>query len=119
DLGLNICLKATEAIPFYNFDNLQSILPQLNSAREFLTDEKWIGKTPVTLIGNKDRLNNLQPKEKLIIAENILRAIKNDIGAKIHKYEGSKAFEGKPLKNYLQNDIVMMVSEPEEDTKKQ
>jgi len=119
DLGLNICLKATENIPFYNFDNLQTILPQLNSTREFLTDENWIAKTPITLVGSKDRLNNLQPKEKLTIAENILKEIKNDIGTKIHKYEGSTTFEGKPLKSYLQNDIVMMVSEPEEDSKKQ
>ncbi|MCX6250120.1 MAG: DEAD/DEAH box helicase family protein [Bacteroidetes bacterium] len=119
DLGLNICLKATENIPFFNFDNLNNILPQLKSKREFLTNDIWIGKTPVTLIGSKDRLEALLPKEKLTIAENILQAIKNDIGAKVHKYEGSREFEGRPLKNYLQKDVVMMVSEPEEDSKKQ
>ncbi len=119
DLGLNICLKATENIPFFNFDNLNNILPQLKSKREFLTNDNWIGKTPVTLIGSKDRLEALKPKEKVTIAENILKAIKNDIGAKVHKYKGSKEFEGRPLKSYLQKDIVMMVSEPEEDSKKQ
>jgi type III restriction enzyme len=119
DLGLNTCLKATENIPFFDFQNLNNILPQLKSKREFLTDDNWIGKTPVTLIGSKERLEALKPKEKLTIAENILKAIKNDIGAKVHKYEGSKGFEGRPLKGYLQKDIVMMVSEPEEDSKKQ
>jgi len=61
----------------------------------------------------------LTPKEKLQIAENMLLAIKNDISAKITKYEGSKEFEGKPLKSYLQNDILMMVQEPGDDSKKQ
>lgn len=119
DLTLPVCLKATENIPFYNFDNLNRILPEITSTREFLTDEKWIAKTPVTLIGSKERLENLQPKEKVKIAENILKAIKNDLSAKIQKYEGSTAFEGRHLKEYLQEDILMMVSEPEEDSKKQ
>jgi len=61
----------------------------------------------------------LKPKEKVTIAENILKAIKNDIRSKVHKYDGSEEFEGRPLKNYLQKAIVMMVSEPEEDSKKQ
>ncbi|MFH1000731.1 MAG: DEAD/DEAH box helicase family protein [Bacteroidota bacterium] len=74
DLGLNICLKATENIPFFNFDNLNNILPQLKSKREFLTNDNWIGKTPVTLIGSKERLESLRPKEKITIAENILKS---------------------------------------------
>lgn len=119
DLTLPVCLKAMENIPFYNFDNLNRMLPQLSSTREFLTNEKWIAKTPVTLIGSKERLDNLQPKEKVKIAENILRAIKNDLSTKIHQYEGSKEFEGRQLKEYLKEDILMMVSEPEEDSKKQ
>lgn len=119
DLTLPVCLKATENIPFYNFDNLNRILPQITSTREFLTDEKWIAKTPVTLIGSKERLENLQPKEKVKIAENILKGIKNDLSTKIQKFEGSTTFEGRHLKEYLQEDILMMVSEPEEDSKKQ
>lgn len=119
DLGLHVCLKAVENIPFYNFDNIKRMLPQLTSIRVFLSDEKWVAKTPVTLIGSKERLENLQPKEKVRIAENILRAVKNDLSTKIHQYEGSKEFEGRYLKDYLQEDILMMVSEPEEDSKKQ
>lgn len=119
DLGLNVCLKAVENIPFYNFDNIKRMLPQLTSIRVFLSDEKWVAKTPVTLIGSKEKLENLQPKEKVRIAENILKAVKNDLSSKIHQYEGSKEFEGRYLKDYLQEDILMMVSEPEEDSKKQ
>jgi hypothetical protein len=82
-------------------------------------DEKWVAKTPITLIGSKEMLDNLQPKDKLKIAENILRNIKNDIALKVQEHEGSAAFEGRPIKEYLQEDILMMVSEPEEDSKKQ
>lgn len=125
DLGLEVCLKATENIPFYNFDNLNRILPQLKSTRDFLTKDEWIAKAQITLIGSKDRLDNLQPKEKVRIAENVLRRIKNDISSNVTKYEGSKEFEGKPLKNYFldkhgeEREIQMMVSEPEADSKKQ
>ncbi len=118
-LGLNVCLKATENIPFFNFDKLNGMLPQLTSTREFLSNEKWVAKTPITLIGSKEKLDNLQPKDKLKIAENILRNIKNDIALKVQEHEGSKEFEGRPIKEYLQEDILMMVSEPEEDSKKQ
>jgi hypothetical protein len=65
---------------------LSGMLPQLTSTREFLTDEKWMGKIPVTLIGSKERLENLQPKEKVTIAENLLRTIKNDLSTKIQNF---------------------------------
>ncbi len=119
DLGLEVFLKATENIPFYNFNNLNRILPQLKSTREFLSKDEWIAKAHVTLIGSQERLDNLQPKEKVRIAENILLRIKNDISTKVSKYEGSKEFEGKPLKNYFydnkghEREIQMMVSEPD------
>jgi type III restriction enzyme len=64
-------------------------------------------------------LKVLSNKEKLQIAENVLSAIKNDISSKITKYEGSTEFEGRSLKNYLQNDILMLVCEPQDDSKKQ
>jgi type III restriction enzyme len=119
DLGLFVCLKAIENIPFYHFDNLKGIFPQLASIREFLTEEKWIGKTSVTLIGGKERLDDLQPTEKVKIAGNILRSIQNDLSAKIQKYAGSTVFKGRRLKEVLQEDILMMISEPEGDNKKQ
>ena len=56
---------------------------------------------------------------KLIITSSEL------ISTKVTKYEGSKDFEGKPLKSYFydnkgnERDIQMMVSEPEADSKKQ
>ena len=125
DLGLEVCLKATENIPFYNFDNLNRMLPQLKSTRDFLTKDEWIAKAQITLVGSEERLNNLQPKEKVRIAENILRRIKNDISSNVTKYEGSKEFEGMPLKNYFldkhgeEREIQMMVSEPDDDSYKQ
>ncbi len=119
DLGLNVCLKASENIPFYNFDNLKRMLPQLKSTREFFAGKDWVAGTPITLVGRPERLNNLFPKEKQRLAENTLRAIKVNLSSKIQQYEGSTEFEGRHLKEYLREDILMMVSEPEEDSKKQ
>lgn len=119
NVGVNICLKAMDKIPFYQFEHLNRLLPNLKSKKQFLTDENYVAKVPLTIIANEERIKTLTAKEKLQIAENVLTAIKNDISSKITKYEGSTEFEGKPLKSYLQNDILMMVSEPEDDSKKQ
>jgi type III restriction enzyme len=119
NVGVNICLKAMDKIPFYQFEHLNRLLPNLKSKKQFLTDENYVAKVPLTIIANEERIKTLTAKEKLQIAENVLTAIKNDISSKITKYEGSTEFEGRPLKSYLQNDILMMVSEPEDDSKKQ
>jgi type III restriction enzyme len=119
NIGVNICLKAMDKIPFYQFEHLNRLLPNLKSKKQFLTDENYVAKVPLTIIANEERIKTLKAKEKLQIAENVLSAIKNDISSKITKYEGSTVFEGKPLKSYLQNDILMMVSVPVDDSKKQ
>jgi len=119
NIGVSICLKAMDKIPFYQFENLHRLLPNLKSKKQFLTDDNYVAKVPLTIIANEESLKNLSPKDKLLIAENLLSAIKNDISAKITKYEGSAEFEGRPLKSYLQNDILMMVSKPDDDSKKQ
>lgn len=119
NIGVDICLKAMDKIPFYQFEHLNRLLPNLKSKKQFLTDDNYVAKVPLTIIANEERLKLLSNKEKLQIAENILSAIKNDISSKITKYEGSTEFEGRPLKNYLQNDILMLVSEPQDDSKKQ
>jgi len=119
NIGVDICLKAMDKIPFYQFSHLNRMLPNLKSKKQFITDENYIAKVPLTVVANEERIKTLTPKEKLQIAENMLLAIKNDISAKITKYEGSKEFEGRPLKSYLQNDILMMVQEPADDSKKQ
>jgi type III restriction enzyme len=118
-VGVNICLKAMDKIPFYQFENLNRLLPNLKSKKQFLTDENYVAKVPITIIANEERIKTITAKEKLQIAEKVLTAIKNDISSKISKYEGSTVFEGKPLKSYLQNDILMMVSEPADNSKKQ
>ena len=108
-----------DKIPFYQFEHLHRMLPNLKSKKEFLTDDNYVAKVPLTIIANEERLKVLSNKEKLQIAENVLSAIKNDISSKITKYEGSTEFEGRSLKNYLQNDILMLVCEPQDDSKKQ
>ena len=119
NIGVDICLKAMDKIPFYQFEHLHRMLPNLKSKKEFLTDDNYVAKVPLTIIANEERLKVLSNKEKLQIAENVLSAIKNDISSKITKYEGSTEFEGRSLKNYLQNDILMLVCEPQDDSKKQ
>lgn len=119
NIGVEICLKAMDKIPFYQFSHLNRMLPNLKSKKQFITDENYIAKVPLTIVANEERIETLTPKEKLQIAENMLLAIKSDISAKITKFKGSKEFESKPLKSYLQNDILMMVQEPADDSKKQ
>jgi len=108
-----------DKIPFYQFEQLKRILPNLKSKKQFLTDENYVAKVPLTIIANEERIKTLTANEKLQIAENVLTAIKNDLSSKITKYEGSKKFEGRPLKSYLEKDVLMMVSQPIDDSKKQ
>ena len=54
NIGVEICLKAMDKIPFYQFAHLNRMLPNLKSKKQFITDEKYIAKVPC----KNDRLSS-------------------------------------------------------------
>jgi type III restriction enzyme len=68
DLGERLIRKAMQKIDFYNFDNLQNYLPDLQSTSEFIVSENYLGNVQINVFGTSSQLENLSPEQKLAVA---------------------------------------------------
>jgi type III restriction enzyme len=69
--------KAIDRIPFYYFDNLKKLFPQLRSVQEFIQSNEYLGSVRFELRDNI--INELSAGQKLIIAIDILEQAMNNI----------------------------------------
>ncbi|WP_430231212.1 DEAD/DEAH box helicase family protein [Nitrosomonas communis] len=97
--GIPIIRKATQRLSFYEFDNLKQYLPQLNSMREFITSERYLGKIKLEVSGLPDQIENLLPDEKLDATTQILDAIAGVIASDKVEFKGTKLFKPYMLKD--------------------
>ncbi|WP_181163727.1 DEAD/DEAH box helicase family protein [Pontibacter mangrovi] len=71
-LGHPVLRKAMDRLPFYHFDRLKTLFPQLPSVSEFITSPLFLGEVQVSVNGNREQPERLPPPEKLQIAYQVL-----------------------------------------------
>jgi type III restriction enzyme len=113
DFGVSIIRKAMSKLEFYQFNNLKSFLPNLSTAKEFITSEDYLGKIKIEIAGSEEKLSNLSPDEKLQITINILFKISENLESEKIEYQGTeefipcdipKVFKDKTLNIFVRDD---------------
>ncbi|MBA4318487.1 MAG: type III deoxyribonuclease [Flavobacterium sp.] len=112
DFGTAIIRKAIDRIPFFQFDNLKTFYPHLNSISEFITSSSYLAKIKNILIeGTREQLNNISQGTKLEIAIEILLQIQDAIQANKIEYKGSKNFTHYFLKDKIETKKTLNFAE--------
>ena len=75
DFGENIVRNALDKFEFYKFETLKRYFPHLQSVREFITSNNYLGGVEIEVSGTKDKLNKLMSVEKLEIALSVVKSI--------------------------------------------
>ncbi|HRI48220.1 MAG TPA: hypothetical protein PK559_14020, partial [Ignavibacteriaceae bacterium] len=118
DFGSTVIRKAIDRIPFYQFDNLKTFYPHLNSISEFITSSNYLGKIKNILIeGTREQLNNISQESKLKIAIKILLEMQEAIQADKIEYKGSKSFTHYFLKDKIDKKKTLNFAETESTDK--
>lgn len=113
--GRHVLRKAIHRLQFYEFQNLQKYLPNLDSIDEFLTSESYMGKVKVEISGDKDRIANLTPDDKLRAAVKVLEeAVTGIISDKV-EYEGTKEFKPFQIKDVITDKVLNFTLDDSED----
>ncbi len=73
DFGEAIIRKAINSFPFYEFINLQKILPGVNSISAFIST--YLANISISVIGSKKQTANLSAAEKLAVCLNVLEQV--------------------------------------------
>jgi len=93
DLGYSVIRKAMARIEFYQFNNLKSFLPNLSSVRELIESDKYLAKVKCELTGQKTKLDNLLPDERLRIASKVLLELSEKLQSEKIEFRGTEEFE--------------------------
>lgn len=91
--GVPIIRKAMQRLEFYEFSTLKLYLPNLQSAQEFITSDRYLGKIKLEVSGLPEQIINLTPDGKLDAATQILTTIAEVIASDKVEFKGSKQFK--------------------------
>jgi len=113
DFGRAILGFAMDANDFFHFTNLRTYFPQLASASQFLTSDTYLGGVLVSVRGLPDDLNNLTARQKLDIAQYVLRQIESGVKRENVEYIGTKDFKPFPIKDRFTDKTLKLGIEGE------
>lgn len=90
----HILRKALDKIDFYQFNNLSSYFPKLESITEFITADNYLGLVEIELYAKNEKLENLNNEDKFDIALDVLRELSQKTLSSNKEFIGTKEFTG-------------------------
>jgi len=102
--GCNLIRKALQKNDFYQFSNLKSYFPKLNSVTEFISGDKNLGQVEVEIYGADEQIQNLDFNQRLDITGNVLNEIKRQVVDGSVEYVGTKTFKPEFVSVLLKKD---------------
>ena len=115
DLGLSILQKSMQRLEFYEFENLKKHLPNLKSAKEFLTSPHYIGKIKIEVSGTAKQVENLSANDRLYAAIKVFEEIAVVIASDKVEYKGTKEFKPFLLKDKITEKTLNFAADEGED----
>jgi type III restriction enzyme len=113
DFGENIIRTALDKFEFYRFDNLKKYFPCLKSIRTFILSDRFLGNVEVEISGPKEKIEKLNPDEKLKIALFVTKELIEQTKTNISEYIGTKLFKAKMLSDIFRDKILKIDSDDE------
>jgi len=113
DFGENIIRTALDKFEFYKFNNLKKYFPHLKSIREFILSDRYLGNVEIEISGPKEKIEKLNPEEKLEIALFVIKEIAEQTKTNISEYIGTTLFKAKMIRDIFRDKILKIDSDDE------
>ena len=109
DLGSHIVRTALAKIPAGRFDELKKIFGNIESAKDFISNEKYLGGIKIKVKGTSEQVENLLQVEKLSIAGFVIDKVLEIAGKEKKEYYGTKEFKAHLIQKIFENDKVLQL----------
>jgi type III restriction enzyme len=109
DLGKHIIRAALAKITTGRFDELKRIFGNIESAKDFISKEKYLGGIIVKVKGTNEQLENLSQNEKLNVAVFVIDKVLGIAGKEKKEYYGTKEFKAHLIKKIFENDKILQL----------
>ena len=109
DLGTHIVRTALAKMPAGRFDELKKIFGNIESAKDFISNEKYLGGIKIKVKGTSEQMENLLQVEKLDIAGFVIDKVLEIAGKERKEYYGTKEFKAHLIQKIFENDKVLQL----------
>ncbi|MEK7610937.1 MAG: DEAD/DEAH box helicase family protein [Patescibacteria group bacterium] len=109
DLGTHTVRTALAKIPAGRFDELKKIFGNIESAKDFISNEKYLGGINIKVKGTSEQVENLLQIEKLSIAGFVIDKVLEIAGKEKKEYYGTSAFKAHLIQKIFENDKVLQL----------
>ena len=109
DLGSHIVRTALGKLPSGRFCKMKEIFGNMESARDFMVNEKYLGGVSVKIRGTSEQTKNLSQEEKLSIAGFVAGRVLEIAGKQRKEYYGTKEFTAHLVQKIFENDKVLQL----------
>jgi len=106
DFGENIVRGALDKFEFYKFKTLKRYFPHIESVREFITSNNYLGSVEIEVSGPKDKLNKLMPVEKLEMALFVVKSIAEKARINTAEFVGTNLFKARLLRQVFKDKKI-------------
>ena len=109
DLGGNIIRVALTKIPIGKFEELKKIFGNTESAKDFITNAKYLGGITIKVKGTSEQVENLLQIEKLNIAGFVIDKVLEIASKEKKEYYGTKEFKAHLIQKIFENDKMLQL----------
>jgi type III restriction enzyme len=109
DLGTHIVRTALVKMPAGRFDELKKIFGNIESAKDFISNEKYLGGIKIKVKGTSEQVENLLQIEKLNIAGFVINKVLEVAGKEKKEHYGTKEFKAHLIQKIFENDKVLQL----------
>ena len=93
DIPLHIVRSAITRNPFFAFKSLKTYFPHIQSVRQFIEAEEYLGGLLITFQGNSSELLRLSNRAQLNAMTGLLNRIASELRQNITEYRGTEKFK--------------------------
>jgi len=109
DLGTHIVRTALAKIPAGRFDELKKVFGNIESVKDFILNEKYLGGIKIKVKGTSEQVENLLQIEKLNIVGFVINKVLEVAGKEKKEYYGTKEFKAHLIQKIFENDKVLQL----------
>ena len=111
DLGTHIVRTVLAKLPSGSFKMLKKIFGNIQTAKDFIINENYLGGIKIKVKGTNEQIENLLQIEKLSIASFVIDKVLEIAGKENKEYFGSKVFKDHKIQKIFENDKVLQLDE--------
>lgn len=109
DMGTHIVRTALAKMPAGRFDELKKIFGNIESVKDFISNEKYLGGIKIKVKGTSEQVENLLQFEKLNIVGFVIDKVLEMAGKEKKEYYGTKEFKAHLIQKIFENDKVLQL----------